>query len=176
MNYYIFDQGKQQGPFAMEHIAGLWRTEALTMNALYCPEGGQEWLPLINSVEMSNAIEVLQSAESESEELPLLGKIVIGVVIVIVAALVLSACYQIFVLIAISNQWSFAHQLPYPKFLGNVGWLVVLLPLYFLPTVIAAERVHAPLVFVLNLLFGWTFVVWVACIFIAVASPRKTTV
>jgi hypothetical protein len=44
--------------------------------------------------------------------------------------------------------------------------MIVMLALYFLPAIIAAARHHpqSVVIFVLNLLVGWTFLGWVAAI------------
>ncbi len=48
---------------------------------------------------------------------------------------------------------------------GNIGTgaAILLLAAYFLPTIVAAWRRHlsAGAIFVLNLVFGWTFVGWI---------------
>jgi len=52
-------------------------------------------------------------------------------------------------------------------------WIIVL-PIYFLPAIIAAVRHHpqSVVIFMLNLLVGWTFLGWVAAI--VWASIRTT--
>ena len=52
--------------------------------------------------------------------------------------------------------------------------LCILLLFYFLPTVLASHRGHGiGVLFVLNLLFGWTGIGWLALLLYAVlAAPR----
>ena len=61
-----------------------------------------------------------------------------------------------------------------PEFVTLVMILVVL-PLYFLPTIIAvARRCRAAAgVFLIDLLLGWTVIGWVVALAIAVASRRR---
>ena len=50
--------------------------------------------------------------------------------------------------------------------------LAVLTMLYFLPTIIRAHRGHSSAgTFVLNLLFGWTGIGWIALMLWALLSP-----
>jgi len=56
--------------------------------------------------------------------------------------------------------------------------LVILLPLYFLPAIVAASRNNhnTAAIFVLNLFLGWTFLGWViALIWAMMASSMVTT-
>lgn len=50
----------------------------------------------------------------------------------------------------------------YTNHLG-AGGIIVLLIIYFLPSIIAAMRGHlsAAAIFVLNFVFGWTFIGWI---------------
>lgn len=56
-------------------------------------------------------------------------------------------------------------------------WMSVLLlgSIYFMPTIVAVWQRSAawPLVFVINLFFGWTLIGWVAGIVIAGSAPDK---
>ncbi|MFE4694267.1 superinfection immunity protein [Streptomyces sp. NPDC056749] len=56
--------------------------------------------------------------------------------------------------------------------------LLVGVPLYFLPAIVAASRkvTNSGSVFVINLLLGWTFVGWVVALAMAMksAEPQRT--
>jgi len=57
----------------------------------------------------------------------------------------------------------------------TVIWLIVLLPLYFFPWIVAISRDHhnRTAIAVLNLLLGWTFIGWVAAlVWACTATPR----
>ena len=63
---------------------------------------------------------------------------------------------------------------------GGSEWLLILLivPLYFLPTIIANSRKSANSsgVFVLNFLLGWTILGWIGALIWAVtSSPKQAT-
>ena len=51
--------------------------------------------------------------------------------------------------------------------------LVILLPLYFLPTIIAWKKRNRAPIFALNLLAGWTFVGWIAALIWALSSEAQ---
>ena len=52
--------------------------------------------------------------------------------------------------------------------------MLVLASLYFLPTLVAAHRGHSVVgVFLLNLFFGWTCIVWLALLLWALASTPQ---
>jgi hypothetical protein len=53
--------------------------------------------------------------------------------------------------------------------------LLVVLGFYFLPTIIANQKCHASegLVFVVNLLFGWTLLGWIAALIWAASGPFR---
>jgi hypothetical protein len=62
----------------------------------------------------------------------------------------------------------------------NIDWTILLLiPLvvfYFLPVIVARIGKHSNIkpVFIVNLVFGWTFVGWIAAIFWALMDlPKK---
>lgn len=60
-----------------------------------------------------------------------------------------------------------------------VHWLVfgiILLPLWFLPTIIAIARQHpkALWIFLLNLFFGWTGIAWIAVLVWSVLPFTRT--
>ena len=63
-----------------------------------------------------------------------------------------------------------------PEFVVPV-FLLIVLPLYFLPTIIAAARRCRTTgwVFLIDLLLGWTLIGWVVALVIAVASRRGGT-
>ncbi len=61
----------------------------------------------------------------------------------------------------------------------EIGLILVLLlglPAYFVPTIVAAVRQTRNLVYIilLNLLMGWTFVGWVAALVWAIVAEKKT--
>ncbi len=59
--------------------------------------------------------------------------------------------------------------------IGAVAILAVLLAVYFLPTLIAGPgHPHRFAIFVINLLFGWTLVIWVGCIVWALVQRRES--
>ncbi|QEC46057.1 superinfection immunity protein [Pseudobacter ginsenosidimutans] len=62
---------------------------------------------------------------------------------------------------------------------GGTEWLLLLigLPLYFLPTIIAATRHHQATigVFFLNLFLGWTFLGWIAALIWAFSYGSRAT-
>ena len=49
--------------------------------------------------------------------------------------------------------------------LQGLWWVLIALYFYLLPSVIAAQRQSCMTgaIFFLNLLFGWTLIVWIAC-------------
>lgn len=51
--------------------------------------------------------------------------------------------------------------------------LVLLMLVYFLPALIAKDKQDSNLICVLNILFGWTVLVWVICLLWAISSPMK---
>ena len=52
-----------------------------------------------------------------------------------------------------------------------VAILALILAVYFLPTLIAGSgHPHRVAIFLINLLFGWTLVIWVGCIVWAVVQ------
>ena len=56
---------------------------------------------------------------------------------------------------------------------GVLALLAILLAVYFLPTLIAGSgHPHRLAIFVTNLFFGWTLLVWVGCIVWAVIQRR----
>lgn len=60
---------------------------------------------------------------------------------------------------------------------GLLFFIFVLVPLYFLPTIIAYYRDHHQFtaIFLTNLIFGWTFIGWgVALIWSAMAVRDET--
>lgn len=60
---------------------------------------------------------------------------------------------------------------------GGTEWLLILivLPLYFLPTIIASTRHHPNAwgIFIVNLVLGWTFLGWVGSLVWAFYSGSK---
>jgi len=56
----------------------------------------------------------------------------------------------------------------------TTGWilLLVLLGIYFLPTIVAGRHHNSSAIFVLNLLLGWTFIGWVIALVWACTKPR----
>ena len=62
---------------------------------------------------------------------------------------------------------------------GGTEWLLLLigLPLYFLPTIIAGIRHHPATigVFLLNLFLGWTFLGWIGSLIWAFTSGSRAT-
>ena len=58
--------------------------------------------------------------------------------------------------------------------IAAVAVLALILAVYFLPTLIAGRgHPHRFAIFVINLLFGWTLVIWVGCIVWAVVQRRE---
>jgi hypothetical protein len=61
--------------------------------------------------------------------------------------------------------------------IATVGGILGLL-LYFAPTIVAIMRKDVPSrkpIFLVNLLLGWTFIIWVVCLVWAFASGSPTT-
>jgi hypothetical protein len=54
-------------------------------------------------------------------------------------------------------------------------WLSIGIALYFLPSLIAGNRAHhqSIAIFVLNLVFGWTFIGWIASFIWAVTAVKS---
>lgn len=67
---------------------------------------------------------------------------------------------------------------------GGTEWLLILpilLPLYFLPAIIAGARSHpnTTSIFLLNLFLGWTFLGWIASLIwscTAISKPPQTVI
>jgi len=60
---------------------------------------------------------------------------------------------------------------------GSLVVLVLILMLYFAPTIVASLRHHqAGSVFVLNLFLGWTLIGWVVALALAVGSSRPPVI
>ena len=55
----------------------------------------------------------------------------------------------------------------------TTGWIVVLviLGIYFLPTIVAGRHHNSGAIFLLNLLLGWTFIGWVIALVWACTKP-----
>jgi hypothetical protein len=55
----------------------------------------------------------------------------------------------------------------------TTGWvlLLVIIGIYFLPTIIAGRHHNSSAIFVLNLLLGWTFIGWVIALVWACTKP-----
>ena len=55
---------------------------------------------------------------------------------------------------------------------------VLLLMLYFLPSYIAFKKQHpsAIIIFIVNLLLGFTFIVWLICLILAIAYQPRTII
>jgi hypothetical protein len=61
---------------------------------------------------------------------------------------------------------------------GGIEWLLILgLPIYFLPAIIAGARHHSNTlsIFILNLFLGWTFLGWIGSLIWAFSSRSKST-
>ena len=57
---------------------------------------------------------------------------------------------------------------------GAIALLAIVLAAYFLPTLIAGSgHPHRLAIFVINLFFGWTLLVWVGCIVWAVIQRKE---
>ena len=56
---------------------------------------------------------------------------------------------------------------------GAAGLLIVLLPIYFLPAIVASNRKHpsSAAIFIFNLFLGWTFLGWVLALVWAASGP-----
>jgi putative effector of murein hydrolase LrgA (UPF0299 family) len=54
-------------------------------------------------------------------------------------------------------------------------WLIVILAIYFVPTIVASARHHRQMnsIVVLNTFLGWTFVGWVVALIWAVSAFDK---
>lgn len=50
------------------------------------------------------------------------------------------------------------------RLMAALVFFVILLPLYFLPTLISRRKRNATAIFWLNLLAGWTFIGWIAAL------------
>ena len=55
---------------------------------------------------------------------------------------------------------------------------ILLLMLYFLPSYIAFKKQHpsAIIIFIVNLLFGFTLIVWLICLIMAIAYQSRTII
>ncbi|WP_116964067.1 superinfection immunity protein [Fastidiosibacter lacustris] len=55
---------------------------------------------------------------------------------------------------------------------------VLALLLYFLPSYIAFKKQHpnSIIIFVVNLLFGFTFIIWIVCLILAIAYQPNVTI
>ena len=53
--------------------------------------------------------------------------------------------------------------------------IVILAPIYFLPSIVATKHPHRGAIFVLDLFLGWTFVGWVAALCWSLVRPRGTS-
>ena len=57
---------------------------------------------------------------------------------------------------------------------GAIALLAMVLAVYFLPTLIAGSgHPHRLAIFLINLFFGWTLLVWVGCIVWAVIQRKE---
>lgn len=58
------------------------------------------------------------------------------------------------------------------------GSIITLLPLYFLPTIVAIKKSHHSTLAItaLNLFIGWFFFGWVASLVWALSNPNKTII
>lgn len=57
---------------------------------------------------------------------------------------------------------------------GAISILVVIALVYFLPTLIAGKQhPHRTAIFVINMFFGWTLVIWVGCLVWALLQRRE---
>lgn len=58
---------------------------------------------------------------------------------------------------------------------GGSEWILILLflPLYFLPSIIARKGDSFVSIFLVNLLLGWTFLGWIVSLIWAISSIRK---
>lgn len=59
---------------------------------------------------------------------------------------------------------------------STTGWLLllVILGVYFLPTIVAGRHRNSSAIFILNLLLGWTFVGWVIALVWAFTKPDQS--
>ena len=57
----------------------------------------------------------------------------------------------------------------------EMGLILVILPIYFLPVIIAIVRHHPNLAWItlLNIFLGWTFIGWLAALVLAFISKSK---
>jgi Superinfection immunity protein len=62
------------------------------------------------------------------------------------------------------------------RLVAAVMVFVVLLPLYFLPTLIVRGKLNAKALFWLNLLAGWTFIGWFAALVWAITNDSQSVV
>lgn len=59
---------------------------------------------------------------------------------------------------------------------GGTEWIIILLvilPLYFLPSIIARKNDSFMGIFLLNLLLGWTFLGWIISLIWAISSTKR---
>lgn len=66
----------------------------------------------------------------------------------------------------------FSSQNPVELFVGFIG-VIIILYLYFLPSVIGRDKAHRDGITILNLFLGWTFLGWVISLVWAVSSPKN---
>lgn len=152
--YYVQDGNRQVGPESMPKIAAMWREEQLSRNALYWREGWEHWKPLIGSVELA----ACHPTPPENKAL---------------SAKWITLAFTAVILCCVAYGWfAFTHQKTMQS-LPSLWSLALLAGIYFFPTLLSANRKHLGLVFVLNLLFGWTIIVWVVCILVALFSPKE---
>jgi hypothetical protein len=48
VNYYLFDQGEQRGPYSLEQVGEMWRAGLITAEAQICQAGDEDWQPVGN--------------------------------------------------------------------------------------------------------------------------------
>jgi uncharacterized membrane protein len=54
--------------------------------------------------------------------------------------------------------------------------IILILAIYFLPSIIGSKHRNSTSIFILNLLLGWTLLGWIVAIIWAVSNDKKETV
>jgi hypothetical protein len=57
---------------------------------------------------------------------------------------------------------------------ASILLVIIILPIYFIPSIIGWRTKYAVGIFVLNLFLGWTFLGWVGALIWAVSAPLDT--
>lgn len=189
MNYYLWINEEQAGPYTLGQLKSMWAAGQITSAMLYWHEGAPEWRALGDFVERAiareeapgavpRAVPVARAQAAALEEMAVCHpqaesgwvRIVKVVAFLVPCLALVYFIIQPFLLNLAPDIYYRIHWFEMPAI--HPVALILLAGIYFLPSLLAASKRHLPLVFILNLLFGWTGMVWIACILVAVFSPR----